>query len=118
MKEIKAIFQPFMVESVLRALDAAGDLPGITLSEVRGWGTTREADPPGVALDDGHAFASKTKLEIVVSDEMAPRVVETIVKAARTGNPGDGKIFVYDVAGVVKIRTGEREPEGGGWDAA
>ncbi|MES2642415.1 MAG: P-II family nitrogen regulator [Myxococcota bacterium] len=108
MKEIKAIIQPFKVKAVCDALAAIEGLPGVTVSTVLGWGKTRGkgASPP--VEQDGHAFARKAKVEVVVTEAMADRVVEAIVKAARTGRVGDGKVFVYDVEQVVKIRTGER----------
>jgi nitrogen regulatory protein P-II 1 len=108
MKEIKAIFQPFLVETVLRALDAMGRLPGLTLFEVRGWGRSHHLRNP--ALEE-YAFTTRTQLEMVVTDEMAPRVVEILAKAAHTGGFGDGKVFVSEVSEVVNIRTGERGPE-------
>jgi len=107
MKEIKAIIQPFAVDRVLMALGHLSDLPGLTLSEVAGWGTERSRN--ATELGNGaHQFARKTKLEIVVRDELADRIVETIAREAHSGNPGDGKIFVYEVVEVVRIRTGER----------
>ena len=107
MKEIKAIIQPFMLEKVLHALAEMHDLPGVTLSEVTGWGKSRAADAREIVRQGGHAVAKKIKLEIVVSSELAPRVVAAIAEAGRTGNPGDGKIFEIDVANAVKVRTGE-----------
>lgn len=107
MKEIKAIIQPFRLESVCGALQAIGGLPGLTVSQVAGWGKAKGRDE-GNVIEAGHKFAGKTKLEIVVPDDMAQRVVETIANAARTGNIGDGKIFVYTVDDVLKIRTGEQ----------
>jgi nitrogen regulatory protein P-II 1 len=107
MREIKAIIQPFMLEKVLHALAALEDLPGVTVSQVLGWGKSRAAAGEVVVHEAGHAFAKKTKLEIVVAAALAPRVVEIIAAAAHTGNPGDGKIFEYEVRGAVKIRTGE-----------
>ena len=107
MREIKAIIQPFMLEKVLHALAALDDLPGLTVSQVAGWGKSRAADARDTVTEAGHAFAKKTKVEIVVPDELAPRVVETLIQSARTGRPGDGKIFEYDVFRAVKIRTGE-----------
>ena len=107
MKEIKAIIQPFMLEKVLHALDGLADLPGVTVSQVLGWGKERAATAADTVQEAGHAFARKTKLEIVVSDPMADRVVQTIAESARTGRPGDGKIFVSDLTEVIKIRTGE-----------
>lgn len=107
MREIKAIIQPFMLRDVLHALAAMDDLPGVTISEVTGWGKSRAADAKETTRRGGHAVAKKAKLEIVVSSEIAPRVVATIAEAARTGNPGDGKIFEIDISNAVKIRTGE-----------
>lgn len=108
MREIKAIIQPFMLQDVLVALSALDDLPGVTISEVTGWGKSRAADAADTVEKGGHALAKKTKLEIVVPTHLAPQVVAAISEAARTGNPGDGKIFEIDVADAVKIRTGER----------
>ena len=107
MKEIKAIIQPFMLEKVLDALAEYEPLPGITISHVQGWGKTRTANVSQTTVG-GHAVAQKCKVEIVVTDDLAPRVAELIATAARTGNPGDGKVFLVDVVSVVKIRTGER----------
>lgn len=110
MKEIKALIQPFMLEHVCDALQAIEGLPGLTVSQVMGWGKTRAAEAKDKVQDGGHAFARKTKVEIVVPDELVDRVVEAIATAARTGNIGDGKIFVHDLVDAVKIRTGERGP--------
>jgi nitrogen regulatory protein P-II 1 len=105
MREIKAILQPFMVQHVLDALQELEGLPGVTVSEVRGFGrggaeTSRWSQSPP-------EHSPKTKLEIVVPDELCDKVVEVIARAARTGKKGDGKIFVLPVLDVVKIRTGE-----------
>lgn len=107
MREIKAIIQPFMLEKVLSALSAIEDLPGLTVSQVAGWGKSKAADTEERVIEAGHAFARKTQLEIVVPDEQAQRVEEALAVAAHTGRPGDGKIFVYEVQRVLKIRTGE-----------
>lgn len=113
MKEIKAIIQPFMLERVLSALEAIVELPGVTVSQVLGWGRARatggQEGSQELVREAGHAFAKKTKLEIVVPDESAPHVVQVIQENAHTGRVGDGKIFVYDVAEVIRIRTGERD---------
>ncbi|MGH7730248.1 MAG: P-II family nitrogen regulator [Candidatus Eiseniibacteriota bacterium] len=111
MREIKAIIQPFMLEHVLRALAAIEGLPGLTVSQVLGWGRSRAAEAGDSVSHAGHAFANKAKLELVVPDELAPRVVETIAQAARTGRPGDGKIFEYEVGRVVRVRTGQEGSE-------
>lgn len=110
MKEIKAIIQPFRADRVLLALERLGDLPGLTLSHVAGWGKTRAQDARDATDEGSHRFAKKVKLEIVVRDELADRIVETIEREAHIGKPGDGKIFVYEVVEAVKIRTGEHGP--------
>ena len=111
MKEIKAIIKPFILEKVLIALDAMEDLPGVTVSEVRGWGHLPERRQGNDVEQAGHGFSTKIKLEIVVKDEQTQQVVEAVATAAQTGNPGDGKIFVNTVSQVVHIRTGESGPE-------
>ncbi len=108
MKEIKAIIQPFMLGDVCDALEQIEGLPGLTMSDVGGYGRSRAADVEDPHHQADRAFARKTKLEIVVNDEMAARVVEAIAKAAHTGKPGDGKVLVYEVEEVVRIRSGER----------
>ena len=107
MKEIKAIVQPFLVEKVLSTLDALEDLPGITISEIMGWGRLPERRQAHDVVHAGHGLSKKVKLEIVVRDEMADRVVEAIAAAARTGSPGDGKVFVLSVDRALRIRTRE-----------
>ena len=111
MKEIKAIIKPFVLAKVLSALDAMKDLPGVTVSEVKGWGRLPERRLEHDDTQAGLGFSKKVKLEIVVKDEQAELVVETLVAAAHTGNPGDGKIFVSEVCRVVRIRTGESGPD-------
>lgn len=108
MKEIKAIIQPFVLERVVEALESQGGLPGVTVSEVIGWGKTRGRDTKDSVTAGSYTFARKSKLEIVVPDHLADQVAATILRAAHTGNVGDGKIFVYEVSQVIKIRTGER----------
>lgn len=107
MKEIKAIIKPFMLQEVLDAPTTLDELPGLTVSHVIGWGKSRGANVKDPVHEGGHSFAKKIKLEIVVPDEDAPSVEQAIAVAAQTGRPGDGKIFVYDVRRVLKIRTGE-----------
>lgn len=108
MKEIKAVIQPFMLESVLDVIREHSEFPGITISEVNGWGRSRASNAKNVVREGGHAFAKKTKLEIVVPNEMVESVVDLIARTARTGRSGDGKIFIFDVKDVLKIRTGVR----------
>ena len=75
MKEIKAIIQPFMLEKVLDALRGHAELPGVTVSQVLGWGKSRAKNAPETLSEGGHAFAKKTKLEMVVPDDLADSVV-------------------------------------------
>ena len=111
MKEIKAFIQPYMKPDVLDALEQIEELPGLTISEVSGWGRSRGAHTDSPIHVGPHRFAPKIKLEIVVPDHLCEIIVETIEAHARTGKPGDGKVFVYDVTGAVRIRTGERGDE-------
>ena len=99
MKEIKAIIQPFMLDAVLQGLRAVGDLPAVTVSEVKGQSVVHPEQAP----------SGKMKLEIMVPDETVDAVVRAIQNTAHTGNPGDGRIFVISVEDTVKIRTGERD---------
>ena len=108
MKEIKAVVQPFMLDNVLDALREYSDPPGVTVSQVVGWGKTRAARADDVDREGGLVFVKKTKIEIVLDDDAAETVVDLIARATKTGRPGDGKIFIYNVEDVVKIRTGER----------
>lgn len=108
MKEIKAIIQPFMLGDVLHKLEGVEALPGVTVSQIAGWGKTRARDAEEVTVEAGHRMARKTKVEVVVPDELAETVVAAIATAARTGRVGDGKIFVSTVEESIKIRTGER----------
>lgn len=98
MKEIKAIIQPFMLQRVIDTLHQIKDLPAVTISTAQGLSVERGA----------HEQVVKTKLEIMVPDEQVEQLVQAIQKAAHTGNPGDGRIFVLPIETTVKIRTGER----------
>lgn len=108
MKEIKAIIQPFLLSKVVEALKEIEGLPGVTVSDVRGFGRARAVGSPNLVLDNGIEYVKKAKLEIVVSDHLVEPVLRVIMEKAHTGNPGDGKVFVYPVSEVVKIRSGER----------
>ena len=107
MKEIKAIIQPFLLSKVVEALKDVEGLPGVTVSEVRGFGRARAAGARDTVFDGTVEYVKKAKLEIVVPDYLVEPVLKVIVEKAHTGNPGDGKIFVYPVSDVVKIRSGE-----------
>ncbi len=108
MKEIKAIIQPFMLSKVIDALKEIPDMPGVTVSEIKGFGRAR-ANVPHSIVEWGVSMVVKVKLETVVADEMVDQVVEAIQKNAHTGNVGDGKIFVYEVQRIIKIRTAESQ---------
>jgi nitrogen regulatory protein P-II 1 len=106
MKEIKAIIQPFRAEEVITALHTVPGLPGVTVSEVRGYG--KVSPDNDLRKEDAEVFGSKKiKLEIVVPDELVEKVKKVISTLAHTGNPGDGKLFISTVDDVVKVRTGE-----------
>ncbi|EKD47150.1 MAG: hypothetical protein ACD_66C00199G0001 [uncultured bacterium] len=112
MKEIKAIIQPFMLSKVVNALKEIPDMPGVTVSEVKGFGRGRAenvAESSDSMTEWGVTFVLKVKLEVVIADTMVDQVIETIQKHAHTGNIGDGKIFVYDVNHIIKIRTNESD---------
>jgi len=111
MKEIKAIIQPFMLTRVVTALHKIEGLPGMTISEIKGFGRTGGKKEREVSDEGVYEFVPKIKIEIVVQDVLVELVVNTIQENAHTGNPGDGKIFVVDVKNVVKIRTNERGEE-------
>lgn len=108
MQLVTAIIQPFMLERVCEALREVEGLPGITVSEVMGWGKAKAAHATNRVDKEGCVLAQKTKVEAVVPASLVPVVVDAIAQAARTGNVGDGKIFVHDLRDVMKIRTGER----------
>jgi len=108
MKEIKAIIQPFMLDQVLGAIRELEGFTGVTVSEVLGWGKSRATNAEETVREGSFAFAKKTKLEIVVADELFETIADIIARAARTSRPGDGKIFITNVSDTVKIRTGER----------
>lgn len=108
MKEIKAIIQPFLLARVISALKEYEELPGVTVSQVKGFGKARAQEAIEKAVEEGIDYSRKVKLEIVVPERLVEEVLEIIRAHAHTGRPGDGKIFVCKVDEVVKIRTGER----------
>src|SRR5271168_5656376 len=107
MKKIEAIIKPFKLDEVKESLQEVG-LQGITVTEAKGFGRQKGHTELYRGAEYVVDFLPKVKLEIVVSDELCPQVVETIERAARTGRIGDGKIFVMKMEEVVRIRTGER----------
>ena len=108
MKEIKAIIRPFKLPEVTEALHKIDGLPGVTVSEIKGFGKSRARNAKDKVLYEMVEFIPRIKLEVVVHDEMADAVVNVIQKTAHTGTTGDGKIFVINVEETVKIRTNER----------
>jgi len=106
MKKIEAIIKPFKLEEVKDALTELG-VYGMTVSEVRGFGRQKGHKEAYRGTEYTIEFVPKTKIEVVVSDGLADKVIETIIRTAKTGSIGDGKIFLSNLEGVVRIRTGE-----------
>ena len=111
MKKIEAIIKPFKLSLVKEALHEAG-ISGMTVSDVKGFGRQRGStggiDNPGEYDDE---FLVKMKLEVIVEDKDAEKVSEAIKKAAYSGKIGDGKIFIYNIDQVIRIRTGEKDSD-------
>jgi len=108
MKLITAIIRPFKLDEVRKAIGDAG-VQGVTVTEVRGFGRQRGHTEIYRGAEYAVEFVPKTKIEIAIEDALVEQVVEAIMKAAQTGKVGDGKVFVFDVTQVVRIRTGERD---------
>jgi nitrogen regulatory protein P-II 1 len=110
MKLITAIVKPFTVDEVRHAVESAGVL-GLTLTEVQGYGRQRGHTEVYRGAEYSVDFVPKARIDVVVDDEFARRVVDSIVRVARTGKIGDGKVWVTQVESLVRIRTGERDHE-------
>jgi nitrogen regulatory protein P-II 1 len=108
MKEIKAIIRPSKLLEVTEELQQIEGLPGVTVSEIRGFGKGRARNATDKIVYEMVELVPHIQLEVVVDDEMVDEVVNVIQKYAHTGNTGDGKIFVSTVDDIVKIRTNER----------
>jgi nitrogen regulatory protein PII len=108
MKKIEAIIRPFKLEDVKIALVNAG-IVGMTVSEVRGFGRQKGQVERYRGSEFTVEFLQKLKLEIVVDDDRVDTVVQAVQDAARTGEIGDGKIFISTVDSVIRIRTGDRD---------
>jgi len=108
MKKIEAIIKPFKLDEVREALSELG-VSGLTVTEVKGFGRQKGHTELYRGAEYVVDFLPKIKLEVVVTSAMLDTVVEAIVKAARTGKIGDGKIFVSQVERVIRIRTGEMD---------
>ena len=102
MKEKKAFIKPNMIDYIIDAIEALDDAPGITLSDVRGWGHRSKSSGPA-------RLTKRIKLETVIPTARVEEIITVITEKGRTGNPGDGKIFVSDVEKAVRIRTGETD---------
>ena len=107
MKKIEAIIKPFKLDEVKDALNDIG-IQGMTVTEVKGFGRQKGHTELYRGAEYVIDFIPKIKVEVVTSDSLSQKVVDTIEKAAKTGKIGDGKIFVYSIEDVVRIRTGER----------
>jgi nitrogen regulatory protein P-II 2 len=110
MKLVTAIIKPFKLEDVRDALTTLG-IAGLTVSEVKGFGRQKGHTEIYRGAEYTVNFLPKIKVEVVVPDDRAPRVVEAIAAAAKTGQIGDGKIFVVEVEHALRIRTGETDSD-------
>jgi nitrogen regulatory protein P-II 2 len=108
MKLVTAIIKPFKLEDVRKAVSDVG-VQGVTVAEVRGFGRQRGHTEIYRGAEYAVAFVPKTKIEIAVDNALLDQVIEAVMKAAHTGKIGDGKIFVFDLVQVVRIRTGDRD---------
>ena len=111
MKKIEAIIKPFKLSQVKDSLHEIG-ISGMTVTDVKGFGRQRGTSG---GFEDNHQyddeFLVKMKLEVIVEDEDADKVTEAIKKAAYSGKIGDGKIFIYNIDQVIRIRTGEKDSD-------
>ena len=106
MQKIEAIIRPFKLEEVKEALVEEGSR-GLTISEVRGYGRQKGHTETYRGSEYRIEFVPKIKIEVVIEDSKVEKVVDAILKTAKTGQVGDGKIFIYNVEDAVRIRTGE-----------
>ncbi|MGD0589963.1 MAG: P-II family nitrogen regulator [Bacteroidota bacterium] len=110
MKKIEAILRPFKVDDIREALSEIG-VKGMTLTEVKGYGRQKGHTEVYRGSEYNVDFLPKAKIEIVVKDDMLERVIATILKVAKTGQVGDGKIFISPIEDVIRIRTEESGEE-------
>lgn len=108
MKLVEAIVKPFKLEEIKEALTKAAGIQGMTVEEVKGFGRQKGHTELYRGAEYSVDFLPKVRLEVLVPDDKAAKVVELITDSARTGKIGDGKIFVTPVDEVIRIRTGER----------
>ncbi|MCZ6863268.1 MAG: P-II family nitrogen regulator [Alphaproteobacteria bacterium] len=107
MKFITAIVKPFKLDEVREALTSIG-VEGLTVSEVKGFGRQKGHTEIYRGAEYEISFVPKVRIDVAVTDQLAEPAIEAIIKAARTGNIGDGKVFVTDISQAVRIRTGEK----------
>ena len=108
MKEVRAYIQPFKLAKVTHALQRIPGFPGLCVNEIQGFGRGKVLEAGDLV---GREFVPKTRLEMMVKEDLVEEVVRAIEKAAHTGNPGDGVIFILSAEQAVRIRTGERDEE-------
>ena len=106
MKKIEAIIKPFKLDEVREALSELG-CTGLTVTEVKGFGRQKGHTELYRGAEYTVDFLPKVKVEVILADSMVDKAIDALIKAARTGKIGDGKIFVTDVNQIVRIRTGE-----------
>ncbi len=107
MNFISAIVKPFKLDEVREALTSIG-VEGLTVTEVKGFGRQTGHTEIYRGAEYEISFVPKVRIDVAVTDKLAEPVIEAIIKAARTGNIGDGKVFVTDISQAVRIRTGEK----------
>ena len=110
MKIVMAIIKPFKLDEVRDALTAVG-VKGLTVTEVKGYGRQKGHTEIYRGAEYAVSFLPKLKIEVAVSSDLAPAVVDAIVASARTGQIGDGKIFVSSLEHAIRIRTGEKDSD-------
>jgi nitrogen regulatory protein P-II 2 len=110
MKIVMAIIKPFKLEEVRDALTAIG-VHGLTVTEVKGYGRQKGHTEIYRGAEYAVSFLPKLKIEVAISSDLVPRVIDAISEAAKTGQIGDGKIFVSSIEQAVRIRTGERDQD-------
>lgn len=110
MKKIEAIIRPFKLDEVKEALLENG-IKGLTITEVRGYGRQKGHKETYRGAEYRIEFVPKIKIEVVVDDALLEKAIDSILKHAKTGQVGDGKIFIYDIQDVIRIRTEEAGPD-------
>jgi nitrogen regulatory protein PII len=110
MKRIEAIIRPFKLDEVKEALLEEG-IHGLTITEVRGYGRQKGHKETYRGSEYQIEFVPKIRIEVVVDDEMAERAIEAVLRTAKTGQVGDGKIFISEISDAIRIRTDESGPD-------